>query len=164
MKQAEKKLASYLSTLSVAVAIFVLMSAVSFFEQRLFGVKNMGANATGACPGGYIYIDGGDFCVEEELHDGPGNDMRWDQAAEACVVDDGARLCTAAEWAQVCELDDEGDITIADMPAQEEWVDDFVIDQNHATVMGDSGNCLVSDDQNFGGPTYDFRCCKNGVD
>lgn len=148
--------------LLVFCSICVLLLVVSFVEQKMFSKGTKGSVlAAGTCPAGpgYAYIPAGDFCIEEDLHDTDS----WEDAAVACVEDDGARLCKASEWAQACNMQDRGDITLNDMESQWEWVDDFT-SANMATKIG-NGDCeTYTDDQPFNvGQAEDYRCCKNAV-
>ncbi len=122
------------------------------------------ALAAGACPGDYNYIAAGDFCIEKDLHDPAGVKLLWEDAAMACVEDDGAHLCKASEWAQACNLDANGIITLNDMGSQWEWVDDFS-KKNEAFMVGHAGceDYDIANPFNAGGHKEEYRCCKNIV-
>ena len=163
MTTKSRKTRNYLLIIAVCCMVFVFLTAVSFFEKTFFERKGGNALATGDCPGGYLYVDSGDFCIEEDLHEGPNNDVEWRDAALACVADDGARLCTAAEWTEACHLEAASEISLNDMTNQVEWVDEFISD-THVLSLGD-GTCEGVDSRNFTNAVdEEFRCCKNGID
>ncbi|MEA1925910.1 MAG: hypothetical protein U9M90_01535 [Patescibacteria group bacterium] len=153
------------SLLLVFCSICALLLIVSFAEQKMFSKGTKGSVlAAGTCPAGpgYAYVLAGDFCIEKDLHDA-GSPLSWEDAAMACVEDDGARLCRASEWAQACNMQDHGDITLDNMESRWEWTDDF-ININEAIKIG-NGDCeTYGDDQPFNaGIVEEYRCCKNAV-
>ena len=144
----------FIQSLVVLSMVCLLMLGVSFVEQKGFREKEAYLNADGACPGYYYYIEPGDFCIERDLHDA--GELSWEDAAMACMMDDTARLCTAAEWAQACD-----DGSISDEGEQWEWVSDFS-EGNQVLKMGETSCTDIDQDQPFNaGQTEEFRCCKN---
>lgn len=149
--------------LLIFCSMCILLFAVSLMEQKMSSKRSSSVLAAGTCPaGGDTYVLAGDFCIEEDLHDA-GVAMSWGEATIACVKDDGAHLCKASEWAQACNMQDRGDITLNGIESQWEWTDDFT-DVNKATKIG-NGDCeTYGNDQPFNaGTTAKFRCCKNAV-
>lgn len=162
MKQFIKKNNIIFQLFSTFLMIFVLIFGSTVFERKFLD-RGEDAEATvdGTCSGGYTYVGAGDFCIEEDLN--IAGSLTWQEAALDCQSD-GARLCTASEWTQACQLDDNPDISLSNMQSQEEWADDLD-GSNSAVTVGDVGgsNCSDYNNANVIGHNRDFRCCKNTV-
>jgi hypothetical protein len=104
------------------------------------------------CPSGYTSI-GSQYCIQTNMLDW--TSRTWFNAIDICG-DNGARLCSWAEWYNAC-VNGTG---LANMLNYWQWTDDGVSTTNYARVTG-GANCTARDNKDVdvsSNGTY-TRCC-----